>query len=164
MTQPILYVAIGPSGSGKSTVLQKLRRKNPNIAHFSWDALRLEWYDSTDYSKAFELSCLDKTFKLKADAYFQKLIHERPPRDVYIDNTNLTMKRRRPFIETAKRLGYKTVAITFNIDLKTLISRQTTRPDKYVPEDAVIKQYNNLQPPGWQEFDEVIESESIRTT
>lgn len=160
MTQPILYIAIGPSGSGKSTLFKKLQTQNPNINYFSWDALRHEWYDTDDYTKAFELSCFDKQFKLKADARFHELL--RRHQDLYIDNTNLTMKRRRPFIEAAKRLGYKTIAVTFfNIDLKTLISRQATRGDKYVPENAVAQQYEGIQPPMWKEFDEVITSESI---
>lgn len=159
MTQPILYVAVGPSGSGKSTAFRKLKEKNPNINHFSWDDLRHEWYDANDYARAWEMSCADKEFKNKAQAVFESLIVQN--QDLYIDNTNLTVKRRRPYINRARALGYKVVAITFDVDLKTAISRQSTRGDKYVSEGAVRKQFESLQPPTIGEFDKVIDSATI---
>lgn len=161
MSEQILYVAIGPSGSGKSTVFNKLKEKNPDLALFSWDALRLEWYDdgSGDYSKAWEKSCKDRKFQEKASAVLAQLIVE--GKSIYIDNTNLTVKRRRPYIEAAKACGYTTIGITFDVDLKTLIARQTTRGDKYVNEGAVKQQFNSLQSPVWKEFDKVYESTRI---
>ncbi len=158
MTQPILYIAIGVSGAGKSTTFGKLKEKDENLNYFSWDALRHEWYDKDDYKKAWEMSCKDRNFKRKADAVFNSLLAE--GKSLYVDNTNLTVKRRKPMIEAAKKLGYKTVAITFDIDLNTAIARQSTRGDKYVNEGAVTQQFNSLQPPAWQEFD--IEYESSR--
>lgn len=159
--QPILYVAIGPSGSGKSTVFKKLKEKNPDLELFSWDDLRLKWYDdgSGDYAKAWEKACHDRQFQKKADAVFQDLLKE--GKSIYVDNTNLTVKRRKPMIEAAKTLGYQTVGITFDVDLKTLIARQTTRGDKYVNEGAVTQQFNSLQPPVWKEFDKTYESTRI---
>lgn len=159
--QPILYIAIGPSGSGKSTIYNALSKKNPNMNYFSWDKYRLEWYDPEDYSNAWELSCKDKEFKLKLDEQFHKLLNER--KDLFIDNTNLTKKRRRPYIENAQRLGYTVVGITFNVSLDTLIARQSTREDKYVPDKAVIQQFENYQYPSIMEgFDEIIDSENLR--
>ncbi len=159
MKQPILYIAIGASGSGKSTIFKKLKSHNPNLNYFSWDQLRLDWYDSEDYSNAWKLANEDKSFNLKADVHFRNLLKQK--QDLFVDNTNLTEKRRLSFIIPAKKLGYKTVAIIFNVPLKTLIDRQTTRNDKYVPEESVKGQFNSLQPPTKGEFDVVINSESI---
>lgn len=156
--QPILYIAIGVSGAGKSTTFKKLKEKDPELNHFSWDALRLQWYGD-DYAKAWERSCQDRSFKKKADKVFESLLAE--GRSIYVDNTNLTVKRRKPMIEAAKKLGYQVVAIMFDIDLKTAIARQTTRGDKYVNAGAVKQQFESLQPPAWQEFDKVYESSRI---
>lgn len=159
MTQPVLYMAVGPSGSGKSTVFKKLQSKNLNIAHYSWDALRHAWYDEEDYARAFELACADRTFQSNAMKVFEGLLETK--RDIYVDNTNLTRKRRKQFLKKAVALGYKTVAITFDVDLKTAISRQSTRGDKYVSEGVVEKQFASLQPPTIGEFDKVIDSATI---
>jgi predicted kinase len=160
MKQPILYIAIGASGSGKSTIFKKLKPLNPNLNYFSWDQLRLDWYDSEDYSNAWRLANEDKSFKSKADINFCNLLKHH--KDLFIDNTNLTEKRRRSFILPAKKLGYKIVAIVFNVPLKTLIDRQTSRTDKYVPEDAVKIQFNSLQPPAEGEFDMVLNANEIK--
>lgn len=157
-TQPTLYIAIGPSGSGKSTLFAAMKERIPELVHFSWDALRLEWYGD-DYAIAWEKSCKDRSFKKKADAIFNDMLAE--GKSIFVDNTNLTIKRRKPMIEAAKQLGYETVGITFDVDLKTLIARQSTRGDKYVNAGAVTQQFNSLQPPQWKEFDRVYESSRI---
>jgi predicted kinase len=158
--QPIVFIAIGPSGSGKSTAFAKLKETNPGLEHFSWDALRHKWYDINDYANAFKLACEDKTFKVEADKVYFELLKTKS--DIYIDNTNLSVKRRRPYIQSAKRLGYKTVAIMFDVPLETLIARQSTRSDKYVPDSAVTQHFNSLQPPTLEEFDEIIDSNEIK--
>lgn len=157
--QPILFVAIGPSGSGKSTTYEQLKRSVPELYHFSWDALRHLWYDLDDYANAFKLACEDKNFKNKADAVCFDLLHKR--KNIYIDNTNLSANKRRPYLQAAKKLGYKTVAITFDVDLETLIARQTLRTDKYVPDSAVKQQYNSIQPPTLDEFDDIVDNNEI---
>lgn len=159
--QPILWLACGPSGSGKSTCFNILKKNHPNINYFSWDDLRLKWYNPNNYSNAWELSCKDKEFKLKLDEQFHKLLNER--KDLFIDNTNLTKKRRRPYIENAQRLGYTVIGITFDVSLDTLIARQSTREDKYIPDKAVIKQFECYQYPSIMEgFDEIIDSENLQ--
>lgn len=157
--QPIVFIAIGPSGSGKSTTFAKLKETNAGLVHFSWDALRHYWYDMNDYANAFKLACEDKSFKVEADKVYFKLLNTKA--DIYIDNTNLSVNKRRPYIQAAKKLGYKTVAIVFNVPLETLLARQTTRLDKYVPYCAVTQHFNSLQPPTLEEFDEIIKADEI---
>ena len=159
--EKILYMAVGPSGSGKSTVFNKLKKKNPTLELYSWDALRHEFYDADDYSRAFELSCRDKGFKKKIDDRFNELLVKY--NDIYVDNTNLTPKRRKPLIDAAKQHGYKVIAITFDVSLKTLLERQQTRGDKCVPNNVVVDQFNNYRSPTFSEgFDRIITSDDIK--
>lgn len=146
-------MALGPSGSGKSTQFKKLKEKNPNLEHYSWDALRLAWYAPDDYSKAWELASQDKLFYDKAWLEFRRLIVDR--KDIYVDNVNSTEKSRSKFMYEGKRNGYKCIAYTFDVDLKTLLERQKSRADKVVPVEAVKEQYQRYEPPRYNEFDEV---------
>lgn len=154
MNQPKLYVPIGVSGSGKTTLRNKLQETNTTMQVFSLDVLRHLWYDKEDYAKAWEMSVQDKSFFSRSQKDFAEKINT--GLDVFVDNTNLTPKSRRFCVQEAKKRGYKTIAILFpSITLELLISRQTTRGDKNVPETAVRQQYNSLTSPLDGEFDEV---------
>lgn len=159
---PTLYVAIGISGSGKSTFYHNLKKTIPNLNYYSWDQLRHEWYDPVDYNNAFTLACQDKNFGNKADKCLLDILNQH--KSVFIDNTNLSPKRRAFAISNAKKLGYKTVAIIFNVPLTTAINRQSTRLDKSVNKKAVINQYNSLTLPTHNEFDEVYDSNNFTIT
>lgn len=150
-----LYMPIAPSGAGKSTYLRKLRAQNPNIQTFSLDDLRHEWYDPKDYARAWKLSTEDKEFANKANQRFVEMV--RSDIDIYVDNTNLTPKRRKFYLQLAKKHGYKTVGIVFDVPIETLIARQSTRGDKHVPEEAVRRQAAAFTRPYPGEFDEIIE-------
>lgn len=152
-TQRYLIVPIGPSGSGKSTLFKVLQDQYPNLKSFSWDALRLEWYDPNDYTRAWELASKDKTFYDRANAMFRQMIKN--GNNIYVDNVNISPKSRRQFVEAAKNAGYRTVAYVLKVDMDTLLKRQQTRPDKFVPVDAVRGQAKSLVPPVPGEFDEV---------
>lgn len=159
MKTPILYMAIGPSGSGKSTIFNIIKTKKPTVQYYSWDMLRLEWYDPTDYSNAWHLSNLDKEFKQKHQQYFRDLIQT--GEDIFVDNTNLSRKRRKFYLELANEANYRTIAITFDVPLQVLIDRQKTRGDKSVPINNVIQQFNSYQYPTNDEFDKIIGSDEI---
>lgn len=152
--QKILHVPIGPSGAGKSTLFRELSQQDPSLQPFSLDLLRHEFYDPDDYSKAWKMSTEDKNFSHKANQRFIEMV--KSGKNIFVDNTNLTPKRRRFYIDQAKRHGYKTVAHVFsNVDLDTLIKRQETRSDKTVPEEAVRRQHTAMKEPLEGEFDEV---------
>jgi len=154
--RPTLWMPIAASGTGKSTYLKKLREINPNILSFSFDDLRHEWYDKEDYGRAFQLSTEDKEFNNKAYAVFRKMA--KTGQDIYVDNTNLTAKRRKFYIDIAKKAGYRTVGIEMPVDAETIVARQKTRGDKNVKESAVRDQFARLERPKDGEFDEVIVS------
>ena len=151
--QKTLYMPIAPSGAGKSTLFRKLKEQYPKLFSFSLDNLRHEFYDTEDYAKAFEASTRDKGFQQKANKRFLEMLATGS--DIYVDNTNLSPKRRRFYLEQAKKRGYKTVAYTFNVDVDELIRRQSVRGDKNVPEDAVRRQHATLSEPLPDEFDEI---------
>jgi predicted kinase len=152
--RPTLHVPIAPSGAGKTTLLRRLQAQNPDIQVFSLDTLRHEWYDPNDYEKAWKAASEDPEFMNKANQRFMELI--KTQKDLFIDNTNLTPKRRRFYLDYARRHGYKTVGYLLPANLETLIARQSTRTDKSVPADAVRQQYASLQPPATGEFDDVV--------
>ena len=151
--RPTLYMPIAPSGAGKTTLLRRLQAKNPDLLVFSLDLLRHEWYDPNDYAAAWQASDKDPEFKNKANQRFAQMI--KTGKDVFVDNTNLSPKRRRYYLEQARRNGYKTVAFLLPTELETLIARQSTRGDKSVPEEAVRRQFSALKGPVEGEFDEV---------
>jgi predicted kinase len=148
--QKTLIMPIAPSGAGKSTLLKKLLKDHPNLHHYSWDALRLEWYDA-DYKKAYQMSVDDPHFNARYMKEFKTQVLA--GKTIYIDNTNLSRKRRRPFIDDARKHGYNVIGYVFPIELETVIKRQKTRGDKDVPKDAVKNHYMTLQGPLLGEFD-----------
>jgi predicted kinase len=150
--RPQLYIPIGPSGCGKSTFLGNLQHVDP-VAVFSLDVLRHEFYDADDYSKAYQASVDDTTFMARANARFTAVI--KLGEDLYVDNTNLSAKRRTHYLDQARKQGYYLVAVLMPVALDVVIARQSQRSDKHVPEAAVRQQYNTLQLPMLGEFDYV---------
>lgn len=154
--RPTLWIPIGASGTGKSTYLKTLRESNPAILSFSFDDLRHEWYDKENYGNAWKLSTEDKEFNNKAYKVFRDMV--KTGQDIYVDNTNLTHKRRAFYINEAKRRGYRTVGIEMPVDVETIVARQKTRGDKNVKESAVRDQFARLERPRENEFDDVVVS------
>ncbi len=153
--RPVLYLPIGSSGCGKSTYRAALATNDPQyrVRMFSWDDLRQEFYGD-DYAEAYRCSIEDDQFMSKANARFIDLVKQGKP--IYVDNTNLTRKRRNFYITEARRRGYFVVAVIFPIALQTVLDRQFTRPDKNVPASAVRQHYMNIQLPSMSEVDNII--------
>lgn len=142
---------VAPSGAGKSTLVKTLLEKNPGTVVFSLDALRHEFYDANDYAKAYQASVDDKSFEARANAVFHKM--SKGTSDIIIDNTNLSAKRRRFYLDIARRQQFKTIAYTLPVTKDVLVKRQDTRKDKSVPKTAVTQQYMSLQVPMFGEFE-----------
>lgn len=146
-----LIMPIGPSGSGKTTLRNDLPYDDVQV--FSLDDLRLELYGN-DYSEAFKKSTEDKQFNQKAQQRFVSLLKQN--NNVYVDNTNLSKKRRKMYLTEAKRKGFKTVAYLFMVDKDTLVKRQENRKDKQIPLNVSYQQFDKLQYPSYGEFDEIV--------
>jgi predicted kinase len=155
--QTPFYMPIAPSGAGKSTYLTKLKQQHPDLVVFSLDALRHEFYDPVDYAKAYQGSVDDKSFEARANARFFAMVKEHKP--MYIDNTNLSAKRRKFYLQTAKKHAYQTTAVLMPVALNVLLERQHSRKDKTVPEAAVKQQYKSLQTPLKGEFNNIVFSD-----
>lgn len=158
---PTLWLPIAPSGAGKSTFLKSLVAQGVQVDVFSLDLLRHEFYDPVDYNKAYEGSVKDKSFEARANARFHAMIKacRTSGHDLYVDNTNLSARRRRWYIDIARKHGFKVVAVTMPVSLDVLLARQKTRGDKCVPDHAVRQQYNSLQAPMLGEVDQIIVSD-----
>jgi len=159
---PILYIPIAASGSGKSTMFRseamdcvlKVDAVEGEVLHFSLDKLRHDWYDADDYRNAFALACADKDFVNKANSAFADMT--KTGQTIYLDNINISKKRRANYIRQARRYGYTVKAFLLPVALQTVLDRQTTRPDKSVPLEAVNQQYMGLSLPSIGEVDMVI--------
>jgi len=149
---PTLYVPVGTSGSGKSTFFDKELTTLDVVVH-SMDQLRLELY-SNDPAIAFKESCDDPEFSSKVMRDFVSKIKDGG--SMYIDNTNLSAKRRRVYLTEADRRGYHTCAQLFRVPLDTLKSRRITRDDKQLPESSVVNQYYGLSYPLIGEFSTIV--------
>lgn len=144
-----VYIPIACSGTGKSTFENTL-----DIVTFSLDALRLEWYPGASYSDSFEGARNDPQFSLKANAVYMKQIKN--GLDLYIDNTNLSKRRRAFYVNEARKHGYNVVAVYFPISIAELTRRQNARTDKVIPRSVFGNMYKNLQLPSFGEFDDII--------
>lgn len=154
-----MYLLIGPSGSGKSTFTEQQL-----WTCYSWDTFRVDWYVDEEeqdtlspkemYKVGFERSCEDKDFNgkcMRELAYMLK--HDSR---IAIDNTNLSPKRRRPFVQSARQKGFRVVGVVFMNTLDTVLDRQASRDDKEVPSSVVRQQYMSLVYPSYGEVDEII--------
>lgn len=148
-TRPSLYILIGASGCGKSTYTKQLHIENI----YSLDSLRLQWYGD-NYKESFDMSISDNTFTSRAQKNFKDMLTY--GKDIVVDNTNVSTKRRKFYIDAASNKGYKTVAVVFPTSLQNVLDRQHTRGDKNVPSSAVISQYMSTQQPSIGEVDDII--------
>jgi predicted kinase len=152
-----VYILVGASGCGKSTFV----RNNADGVVHSMDQLRLDWYTPNsgdpivDYTAAFASSCEDEEFRNKVQTDFIDTLKLEPP-VVYVDNTNLSAKRRNFYSIEARKRGYKVVGVIFPINRHTLVDRQETRTDKIVPIESVMQHWWNVQYPSIGEMDSVI--------
>lgn len=150
----IVYLPIGASGSGKSTWTKSQEHE---IGVFSLDTCRLkfakekikDWEKLSDidfYRQAFSLTCdnqvefnnfADKVFRTELDHF-----------DIIVsDNTNVSRKSRHKWSVMARSKGFKVIAVMFPIDKATLLDRMRSRIDKQVPEEAIMRQWNQISYP-----------------
>jgi predicted kinase len=79
-------------------------------------------------------------------------------RPFVVDNTNVTAADRRPYIEAAKRAGYRVDGYFFDTELKPAIARNGKRTGgRKVPIPALIRAFKRMEPPRLAEgFDRII--------
>jgi predicted kinase len=129
--------------------------------HFYRDAKVAPFIDAkSEYEAAWKF-CNEREAEFKAYVDYQaKCVFETARighGGVFIDNTNGSKKARARWIQAARNIGMKVVAVEFWNTLEVLQARQLARPDKAVPSSSVKQQYF-AQTCAWlgSEVDEVI--------
>ena len=156
-TAPTLTMLVGASGSGKSSSVGELT--GIGFSHYSFDDIRVEIArkkipevmakaksPADEYHKAWTYCDSHRSeFGHYADVEYIKLLKDY--KSVVVDNTNTSRKTRTKFIVEAKKRGYRVEAVMFPVSRDQILSRQLTRTDKNVPDDAVIRQYMGIAIP-----------------
>lgn len=147
MSIPIFTMMIGVSGSGKSTVAAEIA-KETGAEIVSSDAIRGEVYGDencqTNPARVFEI----------VHQRVQRALRE--GRDVIMDATNLSCKRRMAFLKTLKSIPCKRTCVVVIATPEDIKERMKHRERK-VPMDVVHKQMCQFQCPnyyeGWREIE-----------
>ena len=154
---PTLSLLVGASGSGKSTSVGALTLAG--FKHFSFDDIRIEIAkkkvpeimakaksSADEYHKAWTYCDGHRSeFGHYADVEFIK--HIKNYDSIVVDNTNVSRKARTKFVAEAKKRGYRIEAVMFPASKEQILTRQHSRTDKNVPDDAVLRQYDGIAIP-----------------
>lgn len=153
-TRPSLILLVGPSGAGKSTAVRLYT--DFVCQYYSLDQLRLDWY-SDDYEEAFKQSCEDKQFNDKANKTYIEMVRDcaSQNKNLIVDNTNGSRRKRRFYIQEARKKGFGVRIVIMPVAYNQLIERQTSRTDKTVPPEAVRRQFMSLNYPEYGEADTI---------
>lgn len=137
-----LYVMSGVAGSGKSTIAETIAKDGAIIV--SSDKIRENLFATLDESVQNK-ECNRKVFE---ELYKQVQENLEKQRDVIIDATNLSQKKRMYIYERFKDMVDETTILSTFENLDTLYERNRNRPvEKMVPDDVVFRQYLSMQPP-----------------
>jgi predicted kinase len=140
-----LIMLIGLPGSGKSYWSKKYIQENPDTILVSSDSIREEVFgDVNDQSHNGEV------FNIVHQRVVAAIKNER---DVILDATNLSRKRRIGFLKSIP--GCLAEAIVFAIPFEFCCKRNAAR-DRVVPQEVMDRMYRSFQPPHYAEgFDNI---------
>ena len=143
------YILIGSAASGKTTWASN--HKRPDDAQVSLDIYRIAFYksmhpaeDDVKYDSAWTYCCSHgKEFDdyVKAEAKLAFTLAAKNNNNVYVDNTNLTAKSRKRWVDLAKKHNFKIIAVEFRNTLQRVLERNANRQDKFIPENVVKDQF-----------------------
>lgn len=134
---------IAPPGAGKSSA----RILFEDYKVFNLDELRVQFYRDAhpdlppadvkaDYNAAFWYTQENETqFKIYTNAVAGKMFKNETK--ILLDNTNVSIKGRRQYLEMARQNGFFTSAVYIPASLKLLKERNESRPDKKLPVNAL---------------------------
>jgi predicted kinase len=126
---PALVLLVGPSGSGKSTFAAEHFRPTEIVSSDSMRAmLSDDAGDQAASAEAFQVLSMVVNGRLK-----RRLT-------TVVDATNLRAASRRQYHKIAGRYGISTVAIAFELSVRTYRERNARRVDRSVPDFVVEDQ------------------------
>lgn len=154
LKEPFVIILIGPPLSGKSTWVKE---NFPDVEVISRDETVMEVYGSRDYNKAYDNvnhGIVDKLVKKKiVDA-------NKEQKNVIIDMTHMTSKRRRTNLDYFSDDYYKLGVIFPILEDKEYIRRNKTRKEEENKDismaiiNRMISSYQTIRPE--EGFDKVI--------
>jgi predicted kinase len=148
-----VYVLIGLQGSGKSTWARaNARRLNARLV--ASDEIRNE-LEAVGIPAADQG---DRVFAVLAERVAQ---HLDAGRNVIVDATHIRRAWRQAVLALARERGARRVAVWFDLPLEAALTGNARKPgggwgDRPVPVEVVTDLSREFEPPGDDEFDEVI--------
>lgn len=143
-----IIMACGLPRSGKTSFRNKLLNEKANIFTISADELRYLVHGERFNSKAEDVVWFIRS------KIFEYILQQK--KNVFVDETNTSAKRRKPIIELAKRFNYKIICVYFDISKEICIERA-----KFVNDEDIIpiinKMHAQFEPPEKEEgIDEIL--------
>jgi predicted kinase len=125
--KPILMIPVGLPGSGKTTYYQTVH----TYTRISKDVIRFSMLKSKETKIYFdaEIEPLVTDFHWKQ---FKAAISKKE--NIYLDNTNLTIEKRRPYIRLAKEKDYFVAAVHFHISMDLILQQNEQRAEVVSPQ------------------------------
>lgn len=146
---PLLVMMVGPQGSGKSALTTALTKDlssttGRSLKVISQDTLKTKAKVQSAFTDALSVSC--------------------PV--IIIDNTNSNTEKRESFLEGAKKKGYNTLIVYFDLEKPHCfhlnhVRVQVEHTDIKVPPVAIHTYYKNLEPPTEEEADKLITFDTL---
>lgn len=146
----MLVVLSGPPGCGKSTICKRIKRtwQHKHFVTICPDEIREELCNG-------DRSCQDKNAAVFRIAFERLEEAAQSGKDVIFDSTAVSVKRRRPLLEVAKKHGMFAYAMAIEIPLEQI--KQQNKGRKWeVPEFVIDRMFNQYVRPSEEEgFDRV---------
>ena len=144
-----LILLIGPSGSGKTTIRKKLLEKDPNLHVISPDDIRFKLFDYENTGIDFDAKREPEVWEIVYEKFYSKLGKS----NILVDATNLTLKRRMPFVVPSKGKGYLVKYISITTPLEVCLKRNRER-ERTIDEKIIARQFISFQKPEPWEYDD----------
>lgn len=144
------YLMVGAPGSGKSTWGKNATSVNADIVRLCPDEFRAK-FGSGEADQSVSAQAFGATRNGMEDAL-------KSGKSVLIDATNMYRKTRKDFIDIAKKYDAETIAVVFEADKQTLLSRNQKRGSeggRNVPEHVIDSMLSKYERPSVGEFDQV---------
>lgn len=129
-----LVLLVGPSGSGKTTYAGVHFKRTEVVSSDVCRALVSDDETNMDATPA--------AFRVLHSIVRERL---RLGRLTVVDATNLLPGKREALVKLARRHGRPAIAIVFQLPDAIYLERNRTRPDRSIPEYAVVAQLENMR-------------------